>query len=85
MDGCTCDVVNVVRNICAVRGRNKKKCDDKGVGNSQIYALLYMASIENVERRDYSNSQRLVIRFEDLELYPRENLQRLCDEWDIPM
>lgn len=82
VDGCACDILNMSRNICMVTGSRIK--DKKRWGGVSISNLQFVTSMENVEQEEYSNARRLVIRFEDLKLHPREELQKLCDGWNIP-
>ncbi len=78
-----CDVVNIVRNIYITKGSRIK-------GILKLYwapdhtSLCTAVAPEDIEKEEYEGSKRLVIRFEDLKCRPREELGRMCSEWEIP-
>ena len=79
----SCDIINVVRNTCM---RNGSKIKQILKGNWSMVGCICQVAIEDdyFERKDYGNSSRLVVRFEDLKCRPEEELHRICLEWGIP-
>ena len=78
-----CDIINLVRNSYIAKGSRIK-----GILKfnwEPDYICLYTAiSLEELKKENYEGSKRLTIRFEDLKCEPREELGRICQEWDIP-
>lgn len=76
-----CSILNVVRNICMVKGSMVKS--DFAMGRREagvsINEALYLRSEKNRE-----DKKREVVRFEDLKLNPRKVLSELCRKWEIP-
>ena len=80
-EGVSCHVVNVTRNICMAKGSSMK-----WILNSAPSRVCYQSAIRfmDIKKEEYEGSKRLVIRFEDLKCRPREELDRICREWEIP-
>lgn len=80
-----CDIINVVRNWCMRNGSNIKGILDEDWEGAERGSLCHIAiAVDDSEKKDYSNSRRFIVRFEDLKCRPREELRRLCGEWEIP-
>ncbi len=78
-----CDIINVVRNLCMKNGSYIKGIlDQNWDGRGSICQIAL--STDDFEKKDYVNSQRLVIRFEDLKCKPEEEIQKICRVWEIP-
>lgn len=79
----SCDIINIVRNIYITKGsRIKLVFKFKW---EPYYKCLYKAvEYEDIKKEEYEGSKRLVVRFEDLKCSPREELDRICREWEIP-
>ncbi len=79
----SCDIINIVRNIYIMKGSIIK-----GVFKfhwASDYASLYAAvDFADIKKEEYEDSKRLIVRFEDLKCRPREELERICREWEIP-
>lgn len=76
-----CDIINVVRNSIPRQGGDlKSKCWIQGGTKS-----AYMRSLQcmPIMQKKYEQGDRLVIKFEDLKLRPKETLQCICDIWNI--
>ena len=78
-----CDIVNLVRNLCMRNGSHIKGIlDQNWSGRGRICQIAIFT--DDFEKKDYRNSKRLTVRFEDLKCKPEEELHRLCREWEIP-
>lgn len=77
-----CDIINIVRNAVPQKGSTLKeiKCIKGGVRAAYRSALRRMP----VDKREYMQKDRLIIKFEDLKCKPREMLTRICDRWGVP-
>ncbi len=80
-EGVLCHIVNVTRNICMAKGSSMK-----WILNTAPSRVCYQSAIRfmDIRKEEYEGSKRLVVRFEDLKCRPREELDRLCREWEIP-
>lgn len=78
-----CDIINVVRNLCMRNGSNIKGILDRNWGGRGSICQIAI-STDDFEKKNYMNSRRLIVRFEDLKCNPEEVLQRICREWEIP-
>ena len=80
-EGVLCHIVNVTRNICMAKGSSIK-----WILNSASTRVCYQSVIRfmDTKKEEYEDSKRLVVRFEDLKCRPREELTRICAEWQIP-
>lgn len=79
--GLRCSIVNVVRNICIRNGSVMRDYVHNKWG--KLIGLVAIAAL-NLEKKDYASCRRYVVRFEDIKCSPRETLQNLCSEWEIP-
>lgn len=79
--GSTCGILNVVRNICMVKGSVSKVIFRQHFGKEEYFLDMLLAP--PAEKKKYPNCKRYVFRFEDLKLHPREELTRLCKAWKI--
>lgn len=78
-----CDIVNIVRNICMRNGSNIKGIlDQNWTGRGSICHIAI--ATDDSEKKKYSNSNRLIVRFEDLKCRPKEELRKICRSWEIP-
>lgn len=77
----TCDIINVVRNSIPQKGSPLKDTWTIGCGMKAAYqaVLRYLP----IEQKKYEQSDRLVVKFEDLKCEPKEILQDICDRWGI--
>lgn len=76
-----CDIINIVRNIVQRNGTSLKNslCIKGGVKRA-YYVILRPISIE---QKNYKQSDRMIVRFEDLKCHPKETLESICGRWDI--
>ncbi len=81
----SCEIVNVVRNICALKGSSLKGRALLGWNTNQTLSnyCIAMWTYPPVTKKEYSGVERTVIKFEELKCKPREKLQELCHKWDI--
>lgn len=79
----SCDIVNIVRNICARNGSLIKECIREQWGEGYIFYRLAL-SYPGIDKRNYEYSGRVVIKFEDIKKHPKAILANLCTRWDIP-
>lgn len=79
--GLRCSIVNVVRDICVTNGSIMR--DYVHGGGGRMIGLVAIHAF-NLEKKDYTSCRRYVVRFEDIKCRPREILQELCSEWEIP-
>lgn len=77
-----CDIINVVRDsIPQKAGELKQSARIKtGVRGAYFYGVLWHLSIE---KKNYEQNKRLVIKFEDLKCNPKEILEKICSSWEI--
>ncbi|MDE7205425.1 MAG: hypothetical protein K2O91_26780 [Lachnospiraceae bacterium] len=78
----TCNIINVIRNICMVKGSEfkRRRLDKGGLRKTTCYNMLRHPSIN---KRNFVKCDRLIVRFEDLKCNPRETLLKICDTWGI--
>lgn len=74
-----CNIINVVRNICMQVGTGIKHNLESGYKGAYSISLSY----PSIDRKDYEDSDRLVVKFEDLKCKPKEILSDICDKWGI--
>lgn len=76
-----CDIINVVRNAISQRGSAIKNpwCFEKGIKEA-YYEVLESIPLEY---KKYEQSDRLIVKFEDLKCRPKEVLQDICKRWDL--
>lgn len=79
------EIVNVVRNICPLKGSSLKGRALLGWNTGQTLSqyCITMWNYPPVAKREYHGVERAVIKFEDLKCKPREKLQELCHKWHI--
>lgn len=77
-----CDIINIVRNAVPQKGSTLKEinCINGGVRAAYCSALRRMP----VDKREYMQKDRLVIKFEDLKCKPKEILMEICNRWGVP-
>ena len=77
-----CDIINVVRNAVPQKGSTLKetKCIKGGVRTAYRSVLRRMP----IDKRKYMQSERLIIKFEDLKCKPKEMLMKICERWGVP-
>lgn len=86
-----CDIINVVRNICPSRGSSLKIIlrDQKWGYWTYDRALNYMLSSPSIDKREYANGNRLVMKFEEIKCNPKEMSMKICCflgiRWDDTM
>lgn len=78
----SCDIINVVRNICMRHGSALKLAKINRWEKRKACNMIL--SFPSIQKKNYSQGDRLVVKFEDLKCNPRENLEIICDKWDIP-
>lgn len=76
-----CDIINVVRNSIQQKGAPLKLPWCYSGGTQTAYDVVLVPL--NMEQKEYEQSDRVVIKFEDLKCNPRETLQNICDEWGL--
>lgn len=82
-----CDIINIVRNACMVRGVRVKLYISRGVVEKSA-ALRYaytngVYDFFDMEDETYKQSDRLIVKFEDLKCYPEKMLMKICTAWGI--
>lgn len=80
----SCDIVNIVRNICmrngsAMKGRIANGCN---VGLDVSCFRYIVLNHPSIDKKNFGGS-RFVLRFEELKCEPRKILSNLCDKWNI--
>ncbi len=82
-----CDIVNVVRNLCMMKGSQLKACISmgwrKGVDAYKSAYTYVVYSTPVIEKKKYKWSDRLVIKFEELKCNSKETLELICKRWGI--
>lgn len=79
----SCNIVNVVRNICMRNGAVAKGYISMGWLGDKAIAYDAVLSYPSIDKKDYGINSRLVIRFEDLKCKPTETLLEMCRRWGI--
>lgn len=80
-DDIRCDIVNVVRNACIRNGSRVKTVLRE---ERNVHGMLYEAlSFPNIDKQNYTESSRLIVKFEDIKCKPRETLEGMCDSLGI--
>ncbi len=76
-----CDIINVVRNSVPQKGSTMKefRCINGGVRTAYFTAFRRMS----INKTEYENSDRLIVKFEDLKCNPIETLRKICDRWNM--
>ena len=78
-----CDIINIVRNGYITRGSRIKGV--LKLNWAPAHTSLYTAvASTDIEKEEYEGSKRLIVRFEDLKCRPKEELDSICQEWEIP-
>ena len=78
----SCDIINIVRNICIRNGSViKENIREQWGGPYSFYRLAL--SHPDIEKKEYDQSSRLILKFEDLKKNPKKILSEICDRWDI--
>lgn len=80
-DNFSCEIINVVRDTCNVRG-SLIKDNVKGDPKSSVYGAVCIDGMFEVPKKN--RGTRRVVRFEDLKCNPESELQNLCKNWKIP-
>lgn len=78
-----CDIINIVRNIYITKG-SRIKLVFKFKWEPYYKCLNKAVEYEDIKKEEHEGSRRLLVRFEDLKCRPREELDRMCTEWEIP-
>lgn len=78
-----CDIINVVRNLYMRNGSNIKGFLDLNWAGRGGICQIAIAT-DDSEKKEYCDSKRLIVRFEDLKCKPEEELRKICSEWEIP-
>lgn len=78
-----CGILNVVRNICMVKGSGTKMIFND-LSRRREEALENLMVYPNNNKKDDMGCERFMFRFEDIKLHPRENLLKICHAWGIP-
>lgn len=83
--GTMCNIVNVVRNVFMNNGSYVKYVL-AGLWSVADWNSLCRKVMEypHMGVREYEYCERFIMRFEDIKCNPREELQKLCNEWGIP-
>lgn len=81
----SCEIVNVVRNICSLKGSSLKGNALLGWNKNQILSdyCITMWCYPSVTKSEYIGVERTVIKFEELKCNPKEKLEELCRKWHI--
>ncbi len=79
----SCGILNVVRNICMVKGSGAKIIFG-GSYKRTDRALEVLLKCQVIWKKDAAACERYEFRFEDIKLHPREELSKLCHVWGIP-
>ncbi len=72
-----CDIVNVVRNICMVKGTAIKYLAETDVIAGVWYNIFMYPCINKIR---YEQGNRLIVKFEDLKCDPKKTLLQICDK-----
>lgn len=75
----SCDIVNVVRNLCVRAGSQIKDQFMRGMTPTRDVALRYYS----IDQKSYDEVERVVVKFEDLKCNPKKTLLTLCKKWGI--
>lgn len=75
-----CDIINIVRNMCMQRGHGVKMA----MSGSGVCIYDIVLGFPVIEKKNYTQGGRMVVKFEDLKCRPREILEIICNKWDIP-
>lgn len=81
---CSCDILNIVRNICMVKGAVIKGTLVLNGMKKEELNILEMLSCPDVGEKRCANRNRYTLRFEDIKLHPHKVLTKLCGQWGIP-
>ena len=76
-----CDIINVVRNVISQKGSSIRLPGCYERGSKEAYRVVLQSM--PLERKKYEQSNRLIVKFEDLKCKTKEVLQKLCSEWDL--
>lgn len=79
-----CDIINMVRNAIQLNGSRLKRPSFIKTGVRDAYNVIATASRCSPEIKKYEQSDRTIIKFEDLKCNPREILEKICSKWDLP-
>lgn len=81
----SCEIVNIVRNICSLKGSSLKGRAMLGwsMSGSLSNYCVAMWNYPSITKKEYTGVERTVIKFEELKCTPREKLQELCFKWNI--
>ncbi len=81
----SCEIVNIVRNICPLKGSSLKGRVLLGWSMNQSLSeyCIAMWNYPSIAKREYDGVERTVIKFEELKCKPREKLQELCHKWHM--
>lgn len=76
-----CDIINVVRNVIPQRGSAIKNpwCYERGIKEAYKEVIRSLP----LERKRYEQSDRLIVKFEDLKCRTKEVLKEICNRWDL--
>ena len=75
-----CGIINVVRNTCMKNGSMIRG----DFGQVEMETLLVHSLVySKIHQVNQGGFERVVVRFEDLKLNPREKLSELCKYWGI--
>lgn len=78
-----CDVLNVVRNSYIRNGSYVKGLlEQNWPGRDRIG--YFAVRDDDFIHKTYQNSKRHIVKFEDLKCSPKEELNKICSEWEIP-
>lgn len=81
-DNMKCNIINVVRNTCMSKGSRIRGVFEF---NWTPVIYVYRIAIERYDNnQDFRESNRIVLRFEDIKCNPREELLELCRKLEIP-
>lgn len=82
-DECPCNIINVVRNTYIAKGSNIRETAELFHKIPRYKCYEIATRYIDIFKKEYENSKRIVIRFEDLKCNPVEELHRVCEELNI--
>lgn len=80
----SCDILQFVRNMHTKTGSHLRGIlNTSGNTVNALICRIVTGVHDDVEKKDYPDSKRIVVRFEDMKCRPKEETEKLCKEWDI--
>lgn len=81
----SCNIINIVRNVFMNNGSYIKYvlAGKWPVADWNFFCRKVM-EYPHMGFKEFEYCKRLIMRFEDIKCNPRDELQKLCNEWEIP-